>query len=285
MPMLSHQLKKMKEIGMEEDIIDEKFIIRSSTVKAAKIGNISFKNDKFRKVRMTYFDAGEGVQVFNTLWYPDYQYDTPLLGVDLISLGLNRVLTVIDFQPLYPTEEYSSKYISHLTKIRSKYPDLQGVLSGKIYDDTSFFSKQMLFGRFADESKINSVVLPAFEEYLNEYVSMVNAAVPNYDAEAMKIVQQRQKAYDTYSAEKDPAVGLFDAYFGKEWSKAFVHDYLFSLSTSMNNHQPVHNFKLQQPFSSSSEVKNEKPINKSGEKFVATSGTEYKSSFPQQIAY
>lgn len=61
-----------------------------------------------------------------------------------------------------------------------------------------------------------------------------------------------QAAYDTYSAIKDPAVGLFDAYFGKEWSKSFVHDFLFTLSeTELLNPSmthspvmPVHNFKI-----------------------------------------
>ena len=89
-----------------------------------------------------------------------------MLGIDLISLGKGRILSVIDFQPLHPTGEYSAKYISPLSKIRQKYPDLQGTLSGKIYDDTSFFSKNMLFGRFTDESKLTSVVKPAFSEYL-----------------------------------------------------------------------------------------------------------------------
>ena len=73
--------------------------------------------------------------MFNSLWYPNFEYDIPLLGVDLISLGKSRVLSVIDFQPLHPTEElfidfqplhpteeYSSKYISRLSHIRAKYP-------------------------------------------------------------------------------------------------------------------------------------------------------------------
>ena len=57
---------------------------------------------------MTYFDGGDGVQVYNSLFYPSYQYDLPLLGIDLISLGRKRVLAVVDFQPLHPNEEYSN---------------------------------------------------------------------------------------------------------------------------------------------------------------------------------
>lgn len=152
MPMFQAQLDLMRSMGMEEVSLSETLVYRSSSVKPARIGNACFKNDKFRKVRLTYFDAGDNVQVqyvqlhprstsltskqslltfsflsvfeqvFNSLWYPSFEYDIPLLGIDLISLGKSRVLSVIDFQPLHPTEDYSEKYISHLTPIRAKYP-------------------------------------------------------------------------------------------------------------------------------------------------------------------
>jgi hypothetical protein len=74
------------------------------------------------------------------------------------------------------------------------------------------------------------VVLPAFTDYLRAYVGLMDRAVPDARPESMAVVKQRQTAYDEYSALKDPAVGLFDAYFGKEWSASFVHDFLFSFS-------------------------------------------------------
>ena len=240
MEATTHQLNIMKEYNFMSSNVEDKFYTRKSHVKPAQIANMKFSNDIFRNVRMTYFDGGDGVQVYNSLFYPSYQYDLPLLGIDLISLGRKRVLAVVDFQPLHPNEEYSNKYIEHLTPIREKYDSLQGTLSGKIYDDTSFFSKNMLFGRYSDESKIDSDVIPAFKEYLNEYMNMAKNAVPDYDDAKMAEVKERQKAYDVYSAIKDPAVGLFDAYFGKEWSKSFVHDYLFELSDIEDQADPVH---------------------------------------------
>lgn len=239
MPMLESHLEMLKLLNMEQIELEEKFVYRESSVKPARIGNMCFKNEFFRKVRLTYFDGGDAVQVFNAVWYPKYEYDLPILGIDLISLGKSRVLNVIDFQPLHPTEEYSEKYIQPLSEIRQKYPDLQGVLSGKIYDDTSFFSKNMLFGRFSDESKLQSEVYPAYMEYLNAYVAMMKGATPDHRPAAKEVVLARQTAYDTYSALKDPAVGLFDAYFGKEWSASFVHDFLFSLnSTDHHGREP-----------------------------------------------
>ncbi|WP_413770208.1 hypothetical protein, partial [Vibrio vulnificus] len=82
-----------------------------------------------------------------------------------------------------------------------------------------------------DESKLSSVVFPAYQDYLEQYLEVADSAVPNPSPAAMAEVQRRQAAYDSYSALKDPAVGLFDAYFGKEWSKRFVHDFLFTLSS------------------------------------------------------
>jgi len=117
MSFLQKQLDILKENGFKQEEVDEQFVYSSSSIKPARIGNMLFSNDRFRKVRLTYFDAGDAVQVFNSLWYPRYEYDLPLFGVDLISLNKNRVLSVVDYQPLHPTKEYSAKYIDHMKPI------------------------------------------------------------------------------------------------------------------------------------------------------------------------
>ena len=244
MQALEAQLNVIKSLGMKCVSIDERFVHHTSNVKPARIGNLCFESERFRKVRLTYFDAGESVQVFNALWYPAYEFDMPLLGVDLISLGMSRVLSVVDFQPLHPTAEYAAKHIAPLESIRKKYPDLHGKMSGKFYDDTSFFSSQMLFGRFTDENKVGNVVVPGHNEYLNSYVDSMSRAVPNSDPEAVQIVKTRQAAYDTYSAAKDPAVGLFDAYFGKTWSDDFVYQFLFDRASRSETAASSHTFTV-----------------------------------------
>jgi len=273
MDMLRKQLTIIREMGLQEIGLEDKFSYVTSEKKVARMSSMCFTGGNFRKVRLSYFDAGNSVQVFNSLWYPSLEYDSPLLGLDLISIGPSRVMCVCDFQPLYPTPDYSAVHIDALSSIRNKYPDLHGTLSGKIYDDTSFFSKQMLFGRFTDESKVKSVVGPALEEYLSAYVSAVTNAVPNKDPKAMAAVEERQRAYDSYSAAKDPAIGLFEAYFGKEWAHSFVHDFLFDLSAdSIETAAPpaVHNFQL----------------NKDGDVVIASSAnrqTQTQTSSPSRV--
>ena len=207
-------------------------------MKQARIANMQYEGSRFRKVRLTYFDAGPNVQVGikNNSWLRPlllpvlpltppvpshisycrclmpcgcpFEYDVPMLGVDLISLGKQRVLSVIDMQPLHPDEAYSKNTYKEVKSQGSKQsiPTYIGKLSGKIYDDTSFFSSNMLFGRFTDETKLKPVVHPAHAEYLAAYHEMVASATPNNDPKARAIVRERQAAYDKYSAEKDPAV-------------------------------------------------------------------------------
>ena len=40
-------------------------------------------------------------------------------------------------------------------------------------------------------------------------------------------VADLQLEYDRYSAERDPAHGLFSSHFGKPWADAFLSDFLF----------------------------------------------------------
>ena len=64
MPALEAQLAAIKRLGLTCMAIEERFVYQSSTVKPARIGNMCFQGGRFRKVRLTYFDAGESVQVW-----------------------------------------------------------------------------------------------------------------------------------------------------------------------------------------------------------------------------
>jgi 15,16-dihydrobiliverdin:ferredoxin oxidoreductase len=40
-------------------------------------------------------------------------------------------------------------------------------------------------------------------------------------------IVKAQKDYDQYSADRDPASGLFSSYFGHQWSEKFLYGFLF----------------------------------------------------------
>jgi 15,16-dihydrobiliverdin:ferredoxin oxidoreductase len=107
----------------------------------AKIQSWCYQCPELRKIRYTYMDAGDTLQVFNSVIYPNYQYDLPFLGVDFLSFGRVKNLIVLDFQPLFQDHAYQEKYIAPLQTLHQKYPDLAQGLEMKFYDANQYFSK------------------------------------------------------------------------------------------------------------------------------------------------
>ncbi len=211
--------------------LDEKFTYNENQKKNARIVSLCFSSDEYRKIRMTYYDAGDGCQVFNSLWYPDAKYNLPVLGIDLLAFGRKKHLAVVDFQPIHDQEHMHDLTYEHLlAPIKSSYPTLKGKMSSKFYDETKFFSKEMLFARFESESVVQDELIHAFQKYVQMHVKLVKDCPEKKSIQDRQAILERHIAYDTYSAERDPAVGLFATMFGKEWANDFVNDFLFSFS-------------------------------------------------------
>jgi 15,16-dihydrobiliverdin:ferredoxin oxidoreductase len=236
---------------MEEHLTDLKvspchngksdFSYNVNTKKKARIVNLCASSKEYRKIRMTYYDAGDNTQVFNAVWYPNPEYNLPVLGIDLLAFNRKKYLAVVDFQPIHEDESDHSATYEHLLKpIKEQYESLKGRMSSKFYDETQFFSQQMLFARFDDENVVHDDLFPAFKSYVETHVDLVKSTTPNQSE--VKMVLERTKEYDTYSAERDPATGLFAAMYGAEWANDFVHDFLFSMSERTDSAAPTRAF-------------------------------------------
>ena len=239
MPFWEWQISFMKEnlTNLRVESCTSKgtdFSFNENTKKKARIVNICASSDEYRKIRLTYYDAGDNTQVFNSVWYPDPKYNLPVLGVDLLAFNRKKYLAIVDFQPIHDDEkDHALSYEHRLQPIKDQYDALKGRMSSKFYDETQFFSQQMLFARFEDEPVIQKELFPAFQEYVQTHLDLIRETTPE-QSKVDKILG-RQKEYDTYSAERDPAMGLFTAMFGQEWAMDFVHDFLFSMSERSEN--------------------------------------------------
>ena len=192
----------------------------------ATIQSWSYQSSELRKIRYSYIDAGETAQIFNSVIYPDYSYDLPLLGIDFLSFGQKKILVVLDFQPLFRDESYIHKYIEPMAQIKDKYKDLTQDLEMKFYDANQYFSKNLLFAKTDTETVINQL-FPAFQEYLQLYWQLLGESSPRTSPAERQRIIKAQKDYDQYSADRDPASGLFSSYFGHEWTERFVYEFLF----------------------------------------------------------
>lgn len=202
----------------------------------ATIRSWCYECEQLRKIRYTYIDAGVSAQIFNSVIYPGHQYDLPLLGIDFLSFGKVKNLIVMDFQPLFQDPDYLEKYIKPLKSLHDRYPDLAQDLEMKFYDANQYFSKYLLFAK-TDPETVSTRVFEAFKDYLNLYWQMLEAATPVTDPNSMQRIDQAQKDYDQYSADRDPASGLFSSYFGHEWSEKFLYGFLFE--DAVPNEEPA----------------------------------------------
>lgn len=134
----------------------------------------------------------------------------------------------MDFQPLTQDAEYLRKYCEPVAPIKTKYEGLSGSMSARFYDEAQFFSKQLMFAKFNNSEPVMTQLFPAFKEYLDAYIEMIKGATPIDSVEGRARVATLQRDYDQYSAERDPAVGLFSTYWGEEWAERFTHEFLFS---------------------------------------------------------
>jgi 15,16-dihydrobiliverdin:ferredoxin oxidoreductase len=192
----------------------------------ATIKSWCYECPEFRKIRYTYIDAGASAQIFNSVIYPSYNSELPLLGIDFLSFGQVKNLIVMDFQPLFQDEAYLTKYIHPLKKLHEQYPDLAQNLEMKFYDANRYFSKYLLFAK-TDPDTVKTRVFEAFKDYLNLYWDLLATSESLTDPAEIHRIAKTQKDYDQYSADRDPASGLFSSYFGHEWSEKFLYGFLF----------------------------------------------------------
>lgn len=198
----------------------------------ATIRSWCYECQEFRKIRYTYIDAGASAQIFNSVIYPSHDYDLPLLGIDFLGFGKVKNLIVMDFQPLFQSGDYLAKYIYPLKTLHDKYPDLAQGLEMKFYDANQYFSKYLLFAK-TDAETVQTRVFEAFQDYLNLYWQMLESAKPLTKSADRERIVKAQKDYDQYSADRDPASGLFSSYFGHEWSERFLYEFLFEDAVSL----------------------------------------------------
>ncbi len=198
----------------------------------ATIQSWCYQCPQLRKIRYTYIDAGESAQIFNSVIYPAHHYDLPLLGIDFLTFGNKKNLVVLDFQPLFQDKAYLQKYIEPMRSLREKYKDLAQDLEMKFYDANRYFSRNLLFAK-TDPESIHQRLFPAYQEYLRLYWQLVEQAEPLSTEKEIERIVEAQKDYDQYSAERDPAHGLFTSYFGSEWANRFLHEFLFEDSVAL----------------------------------------------------
>jgi len=200
---------------------DSKYIIK----------NCLFESPQYRKWRITSLDGGEKLQVFNTVAYPSFESELPILGADILWFGTSqKLLAIFDYQPLIQEKKYLHKYCSSLDLIKNQYSVFDNNKMKNIYDAKKYFSPWVMICR-GNKSNLDNDLHSIFSLFISNYLKINKLHQSNQFLNCEQI-KNNQINYDKYSAEKDPADNLFKSLFGETWTKNFINNFLFTL----NNH-------------------------------------------------
>ncbi len=198
------------------------------------INNWLFKSPQYRKWRITKLDGGEKLQVFNTVAYPNFDREFPILGADILWFGTSqKLLAIFDYQPLIQKSEYLQKYCSSLNLIKKQYSHFDNNKMKNIYDSKKYFSPWVIICR-GDKLNLDRDLNNIFDLFVSNYLKIneLNNSNQFLNLEQIKINQIK---YDKYSAEKDPADKLFKTFFGDKWTNSFINNFLFTLNNEYIN--------------------------------------------------
>lgn len=244
---MDYQLRALLERGggLGDLPLERAFSVRSSSrgKGPARIENWLFKSDRLRRARFSYFDAGDSFQAFNSLLYPDLSFNLPMLGIDLLALGSNRILCVIDVQPISPDPSHMERHAQELKPIYSRFADMCSRMSDRHFDQNQYFSPYMIFYRSERGHSDPNLQVPggrlfaAMRAYVDVYLRILSEAVADESPASRGRVLAGQNSYDQYNSERDPAIKLFNTYFGEEWSARFTEEFLFPGATVPAPHQ------------------------------------------------
>ena len=237
-PFLDDAIHAVEDFAPEPYPIPDQFLLKEgwtgSKAKPVPVTTATWacSTPKLRQVRSACVEAGAAASVLNFVINPSCHYDLPFFGADLVTLP-NGHLLALDLQPVDKsddrhTEPVWERLMPRFERWRQELPD-----GGPIPEEAQpYFSPAFLWTRLPlgeeGDALIENVIRPAFQDYLDLYISLVEEAKP-VDEERSELLLAGQKRYTAYRSEKDPARGMLTRFYGSEWTEAYIHDVLFDL--------------------------------------------------------
>ena len=133
--LLSELTKNILEHGGKMLIVPDEFCERVSTKGNYKLNSWLWDVPGFRRWRVTKLDAGDRLQVLNSVAYPNDQNDMPIMGIDLLWFEKKeKLVAILDFQPLIQDKEYFDRYFDGLKSLKQCFNEFNSDIKSNIYD-------------------------------------------------------------------------------------------------------------------------------------------------------
>ncbi|KAJ8901757.1 hypothetical protein NDN08_003963 [Rhodosorus marinus] len=233
--VMKSKLPDLEDYPIPEDYLHKEEITgKGKKMQKVRTRSFGYRTPKLRQIRAAHVQGGQSLQVLNFVIFPELKYRVPFFGADLVTLPGGHLIA-LDMQPLFHDDQYKEEFYSGLKPIFDKYAE-QLPWGGDFPEEAKqFFSPCFLWTRPAENEKVQNEVFDAFKEYLDTYLSIVDEAPEITDPEELARIEKSQKAYLAYRAEKDPARGMFQRFYGPEWTEEYIHGFLFDLEAKIED--------------------------------------------------
>lgn len=212
------QLDIIKSLNLTQKInID--FSEKHSNIRSgAYINNLYFTNSQFRKVRLTNFVSDDNRQMFSSIWYPSYEYDAPILSIDLVNYGKNKLSKdrAMCFVNLIEIEK--NKYTQPFIDLKQNYPELNEKNLKPLLPYEKYLNDAMLYGHIYDLNHFQTIIPEALKAYFTIYLNTFQKTTD------IDLVKEKHIEYNNFRQQKDQVFMPKD-FFEPEWYSAMIHDY------------------------------------------------------------
>ena len=107
--------------------------------------------------------------MFNAVAFPETDRQQPLLGIDLLQFGVrDKLVAVMDFQPLRQDPDYLERYMGGLQALHHRFPAFAVGEEMRRYDANRYFSPWLLFAR-GPATDLKESLQSAFDLLLRAY--------------------------------------------------------------------------------------------------------------------
>jgi len=231
-------------ISLQRSPIDDQLSNRESTgTRPVVLTASAYRAEKLRQLRAVELDGGSSLQVLNLCIFPELDFALPTFAADLVTLPGGHLIAIdcapngVNLASCVPASEGYSELEAAYKRHRPRLPD-----GGPLPEAAKpFFSPLFLWSRLpisTGAEELNSLLLPAFEDYLRAYLRMVGdaAAIGDGEGATRRAVREAQLGYADYRAEKDPARGMLGRLFGDDFTERLIFEVLFDLRRHLDAH-------------------------------------------------
>ena len=195
-------------------------------LKLLKFSIEAWQSDRFKRINTLDASLMLFMKMYTLLILPNYNYNLPMLSVDIIFMGGGRVFVIELIDPAVIKDDNLEAGYAKMRALKPAEGTLEKMevsmeWAKDAVRDVSIHSR-------ADRTR-DDLLFDLYTSYLNIYLDMARNAQPLSAEESGTVKSGMEWYVDTLIAQGGPAVNVFKTLLGPEKQKEYVRTVMFGL--------------------------------------------------------